>query len=94
MRGRKSQVQALDRSAPVLPMLPADPERRTHTDIRHGTASPVAALDGASGKVYSSPHRQHLATEFRKFLAQLDREVPAELATRMLHRGVAAGETR
>jgi transposase len=74
----KSQVQALDRSAPVLPMMPADPERQTHTYIRHGTTSLFAALDVASGKVYSSLHRQHRAIEFRKFLNQLDREVRAE----------------
>jgi transposase len=74
----KSQVQALDRSAPVLPMMPADPERQTHDYIRHGTTSLFAALDMASGRVYSSLHRRHRATEFKKFLAQLNREVPAE----------------
>jgi transposase len=74
----KSQVQALDRSAPVLPMMPATPERQTHTYIRHGTTSLFAALDVATGHVYSSLHRQHRATEFRKFLNQLNREVPAE----------------
>ena len=74
----KSQVQALDRSAPVLPMMPAAPQRQTHTYIRHGTTSLFAALDVASGQVYSSLQRRHRATEFRKFLAQLDREVPAE----------------
>jgi transposase len=73
----KSQVQALDRSAPVLPMMPADPERQTHTYIRHGTTSLFAALDVASGRVYSSLHRRHRALEFKKFLTQLDREVPA-----------------
>jgi transposase len=74
----KSQVQALDRSAPVLPMMPADPQRQTHTYIRNGTTSLFAALDVASGKVYSSLHRRHRATEFKKFLNQLDREVPAD----------------
>src|SRR5687768_10053900 len=74
----KSQVQALDRSAPVLPMMPADPQRQTHTYNRNGTTSLFAALDMASGRVYSSLHRRHRATEFKKFLAQLDREVPAE----------------
>ena len=57
----KSQIQALDRSAPVLPMMPADPERQTHTYIRHGTTSLFAALDIASGRVYSSLHPQHRA---------------------------------
>jgi transposase len=74
----KSQVQALDRAAPVLPMMPADPQRQTHTYIRHGTTSLFAALDVASGKVYSSLHRRHRAAEFKRFLNQLDREVPAE----------------
>jgi transposase len=73
----KTQVQALDRSAPVLPMMPAEPERQTHDYIRHGTTSLFAALDVASGRVYTSLHRQHRAAEFKKFLAQLDREVPA-----------------
>jgi transposase len=74
----KSQVQALDRSAPVLPMMPAVPQRQTHTYIRHGTTSLFAALDVATGHVYSSLHRRHRAAEFRKFLNQLDREIPAE----------------
>jgi transposase len=74
----KSQVQALDRSAPVLPMMPADPQRQTHTYIRNGTTSLFAALDVATGRVYSSLHRRHRATEFKKFLNQLDREVPAD----------------
>ncbi|OJY49045.1 MAG: IS630 family transposase [Pseudonocardia sp. 73-21] len=74
----KSQVQALDRSAPVLPMMPADPERQTHTYIRHGTTSLFAALDMATGQVYSCLQRQHRAIEFRKFLNQLHREVPAD----------------
>jgi len=73
----KSQVQALDRSAPVLPMMPADPERQTHTYIRHGTTSLFAALDLATGHVYSSLQRRHRAVEFRAFLNQLHREVPA-----------------
>jgi transposase len=59
-------------------MMPADPERQTHDYIRHGTTSLFAALDMASGRVYSSLHRRHRAVEFKKFLAHLDREVPAE----------------
>ena len=74
----KSQVQALDRSAPVLPMMPADPARQTHDYLRYGTTSLFAALDVATGQVYSSLHRRHRAVEFRKFLNQLDRDVPAE----------------
>ena len=74
----KSQAQALDRSAPVPPMLPATFERQTHTYIRHGTTGLFAALDVATGHAYRSLHRQHRAIELRKFLNQLDREVPAE----------------
>jgi transposase len=74
----KSQIQALDRTAPILPGMPTTPERMTHTYIRHGTTSLFAALDVATGHVYSSLHRQHRAIEFRKFLNQLNREVPAE----------------
>lgn len=76
----KSQVQALDRSAPVLPMMPANPQRQTHTYIRpvdqRGTTSLFAALDVANGHVHASLQRRHRATEFREFLAQLDRDVP------------------
>jgi transposase len=75
----KSQIQALDRSAPVLPMMPGMPERRTHDYLRHGITTLFAALDIASGKVIGSIHRRHRGTEFKKFLTKLDREVPAEL---------------
>ena len=74
----ESQVQALDRSAPVLPMMPADPARQTHDYLRHGTTSLFAALDMATGQVYSALHRRHRSIEFRKFLNQLHHEVPAE----------------
>jgi len=89
----KSQIQALDRSAPVLPMMPADPERQTHTYIRHGTTSLFAALDIASGRVYSSLHPQHRALEFRKFLNQLNREVPAELQVHLILDNYATHKT-
>jgi transposase len=75
----KSQIQALDRSAPVLPMMPGMPERRTHDYIRHGITTLFAALDVATGKVIGSIHRRHRAVEFKKFLAKLDHEVPADL---------------
>ena len=64
----KSQIQALDRSAPVLPMMPGLPERRTHDYMRNGITTLFAALDVATGKVYGSIHRRHRATEFKKFL--------------------------
>jgi transposase len=65
-------------------MMPADPQRQTHTYILNGTTSLFAALDVATGKVYSSLHRRHRAAEFKKFLAQLDREVPAELDVHLI----------
>jgi len=75
----KSQIQALDRTAPILPMLPGTPERATHDYKRSGTSSLYAALDISSGKVIGSLHARHRAIEFKKFLQTLDREVPAEL---------------
>jgi transposase len=75
----KSQVQALNRSQPVLPMMPGMPERRTHDYYRHGITSLFAAFDIADGTVISELHRQHRATEFRKFLITIDKNVPAEL---------------
>jgi hypothetical protein len=80
----KSQVQALDRSQPMLPMLPGMPERRTHDDLRNGVTSLFAALDVASGQVIGSLHRRHRSTEFRRFLAELDKQVPHELAVHLV----------
>jgi transposase len=75
----KSQVQALDRSQPVLPMMPGMPERRTHDYARHGTTTLFAAFNIADGTVISELHRQHRASEFKKFLATIDKTVPADL---------------
>src|SRR5258706_30162 len=75
----KSQIQALDRTAPILPMAPGVPERATHDYKRHGTSSLYAALDLSTGKVIGRLHARHRAIEFKKFLQTLDREVPAEL---------------
>ena len=75
----KSQIQALDRTAPVLPMLPGTPERATHDYRRAGTSSLYAALDLSTGKVIGRLHSRHRAIEFKQFLATLDREVPADL---------------
>lgn len=80
----KSQVQALDRTAPILPMLPGVPERRTHDYKRHGTTSLFAALDTASGRVIGQLHRRHRAIEFRKFLERIDAEVPADLDVHLI----------
>jgi transposase len=75
----KSGTQALDRSQPVLPMMPGMPERRSHDYARHGTTSLFAASSIADGTVIHSLHRRHRATEFKKFLARIDQAVPAEL---------------
>src|SRR3954452_6220852 len=75
----KSQIQALDRTRPILPMLPGTPERATHDYKRHGTSSLYAALDLATGKVIGRLHERHRAIEFHKFLQAIDREVPAHL---------------
>ncbi len=75
----KAQIQALDRTQPVLPMRPGVPERRTHDYRRHGTTSLFAALNVAIGKVIGKCYRRHRAVEFRRFLAVIDAAVPAEL---------------
>src|SRR3954470_6145507 len=75
----KAQIQALDRTAPVLPMLPGTPARASHDYVRAGTSSLYAALDLTTGKVIGSLHARHRAIEFKKFLTTLDREVPAHL---------------
>jgi transposase len=72
----KSQVQALARTGPVLPMMPGMPERRTHDYVRHGVTSLFAAFNIADGTVISSIHRRHRAIEFKKFLAKIDTEIP------------------
>ncbi len=75
----KSQVQALDRSQPVLPMMPGMPERRTHDYARHGTTTLFAAFNVGDGSVIGELHRRHRATEWLKFLATIDKAVPDEL---------------
>src|SRR5215203_1181750 len=75
----KSQIQALDRTAPILPMLPGVPERATHDYRRYGTSSLYAALDLTTGKVIGRLHSRHRAIEFKQFLQTIDREVPADL---------------
>jgi len=80
----KTQVQALDRTAPLLPLGPGQPERRTHDYVRHGTTSLFAALDVATGKVITRCHPRHRAVEFRRFLDTIDAAVPAELAIHLV----------
>jgi transposase len=73
----KSQIQALDRTQPLLPMRPGQPERRSHDYTRHGTTSLFAALDTKTGKLIGQLHRRHRAVEFRKFLDLIEANVPA-----------------
>jgi hypothetical protein len=75
----KPQVQALDRTQPILPLRPGVPERRTHDYVRHGVTSLLVALNTATGLVTTSLHRRHRAVEFRKFLVTIDKVVPAGL---------------
>ena len=75
----KTQVQALDRTAPILPLMPGTPSRRTHDYKRNGTTDLFAALNVVTGKVLTQMTGQHRAIEFRKFLNLIDREVPKEL---------------
>jgi transposase len=89
----KSQMQALDRSQPLLPMTPAHPERRTPTYRRHGTTSLFAALDIASGRVIGKTFRRHRAIEFRKFLDEIDRQVPVEFDIHLVMDNYATHKT-
>jgi transposase len=75
----KSQIQALDRTRPILPMRPGVPARQTHDCIRNGTTSLFAALDIATGKVISSLHRRQRHQEFLRFLERIDEAVPEHL---------------
>lgn len=75
----KSQIQALDRTQPMLPLAPGIPERRTHDYMRHGTTTLFAALDIATGEVIGQTHRRHRSAEFLQFLRTIEASVPAEL---------------
>jgi len=75
----KTQIQALNRTAPVFPMLPGTPARASHDYVRHGTSSLYAALDLSTGKVIGSLHARHRSQEFLAFLKKIDAEVPADL---------------
>ena len=80
----KSQIQALDRTQPLLPMRPGQVERRTHDYTRHGTTSLFAALDAKTGTVIGQLHRRHRSREFRKFLDTIDAAVPADLDVHLI----------
>lgn len=75
----KSQIQALDRTQPILPLAPGVAERRTHDYERHGTTTLFAALDIATGKVIGELHRRHRSSEFLKFLRTIEASVPDDL---------------
>jgi transposase len=80
----KSQIQALDRTQPLLPMRPGQVERRTHDYTRHGTTSLFAALDTKTGTVIGQLHRRHRSLEFRKFLDTIDAVIPADLDVHLI----------
>jgi transposase len=80
----KSQIQALDRTAPLLPMRPGQIERRTHDYVRHGTTSLFAALDAKTGKVIGQTLQRHRSEEFRKFLDTIEANVPAKLDVHLI----------
>jgi transposase len=90
----KSQIQALSRSQPILPMLPGQAERRTHDYQRHGTTSLFAALEIATGSVIGKCWPRHRALEFRKFLQHIDRALPADLAVHLVLDNYATHKTR
>ncbi len=89
----KSGMQALDRSQPVLPMMPGMPERRSHDYARHGVTSLFAAFNIADGTVISELHRQHRAVEFKKFLVAIDKAVPASLDVHLVCDNLATHKT-
>lgn len=80
----KSQIQALDRTQPLLPMRPGQAERRTHDYKRHGTTCLFAALEVKTSRVIGQLHRRHRSLEFRKFLDQIDAQVPPEFDVHMI----------
>ena len=80
----KSQIQALDRTAPILPLAIGLPERRTHDYRRHGTTSLFAALNVATGKVIGECHRRHRSQEFQRFLETVDAAVPGDLEVHLI----------
>jgi transposase len=89
----KSGMQALDRSQPVLPMMPGMPERRSHDYARHGVTSLFAAFDIADGTVISALHPRHRAVEFKKFLVSIDKAVPADLDVHLICDNLATHKT-
>ena len=89
----KSEIQAVDRTAPLLPMRPGQIERRTHDYRRHGTISLFAALDAATGKVVGACHPRHRSAEFVKFLDRIDAAVPPDLDVHLILDNYATHKT-
>ena len=90
----KSQIQALDRTQPMLPMRPGQAERRTHDYKRHGTTTLFAALDTATGAVIGSCMKRHRAREFRAFLDEVERNVPADLDIHVVMDNASSHKTK
>jgi hypothetical protein len=80
----KSQIQALDRTQPMLPLASGIPERRTHDYMRHGTTTLFAALDIATGEVIGEVHRRHRSSEFVRFLRTIEASVPSNLEVHLV----------
>ena len=93
VRGREVRIQALDRSQPVLPMMPGMPERRTHDYARNGVTSLFAAFNIGDGTVISELHRRHRAVEFLRFLRKIDKAVPAGLDVHLVCDNLANRKT-
>jgi transposase len=89
----KTQIQALDRTSPVLPLRPGLPERRTHDYVRGGTTNLYAALDVASGQVIAEMTERHRAQEFRHFLNLINRNVPEDLDVHLVVDNVSTHKT-
>jgi transposase len=90
----KSQIQALDRTQPLLPLRPGQVERRTHDYRRHGTASLFAALDVAVGSVIGRCYKRHRAIEFRRFLDEIDANVPPQLDVHLVLDNASSHKTK
>lgn len=89
----KSQVQAFERSQPLLPMRPGQAERKTHDYFRHSSTSLFAELEVATGKVIDQCHRQHRHQEFLRFLAKIDAEVPKHMEVHLIMDNYATHKT-
>jgi transposase len=89
----KSQIQALERTSPLLPMRPGQAERRAHDYLRHGTTSLFAAIDTKTGNVIGQTHRRHRSEEFRKFLDTIENNVPQDLDVHLIMDNYATHKT-